>query len=138
LCQEDFTDYMKINKPRILFVHDDLSWIRLAREEMEEEGYEIVGAINGEMGIRLLHEKGPFDIIVTDLHMPVMDGFKLAEIAKEVDHDIRIILFSAEYFGSDEFMPFIDAHIVCSADLSELKDTIKFFIKKNLKKGEKI
>lgn len=59
---------------------------------------EVCTASNGRDALALL-EKGPFDILMTDIKMPLMDGLALAREARRLDASIRIVLFS----GYNEF-----------------------------------
>jgi len=63
-----------------------------------ELALEVSTASNGRDALALL-EKGPFDILLTDIKMPLMDGLALAREARRLDADIRIVLFS----GYNEF-----------------------------------
>ena len=67
--------------PRILIVEDD-EFSRGAMEKvLQSYGYETCSCRDGEEAISRL-EKGCFDILITDLHMPGMDGFELIQKAK--------------------------------------------------------
>ena len=58
---------------KILIVEDDEAQRFLYYEELVEEGYEVVLAKNGLEALKCL-EGSPFDLIVLDIRMPVMNG----------------------------------------------------------------
>jgi len=59
---------------RILLVEDDESVRMLIRAVLTYRGYEIVEACDGDEAVATFQAKGPFDLIIMDLHMPKMDG----------------------------------------------------------------
>ena len=61
-------------KPKILVVDDNAQNRALARETLEDEGYEVLVADNGEDGIRAVQAERP-DCVLLDIRMPGMDGF---------------------------------------------------------------
>jgi CheY-like chemotaxis protein len=67
----------------ILVVDDDPGQLAIMREVLEEEGYIVEVATDGKVALdRLLHGPPP-DLVVTDLAMPVMDGWQLIAGLKE-------------------------------------------------------
>lgn len=77
---------------KILIVEDNNKNRLLIVDVLKYHGYEVIEAKNGEEGIRMAKENRP-DLILMDLHMPVMDGFKAIEIIKDdpVTKKIKII-----------------------------------------------
>ena len=65
------------DKIRILFIDDDEGLQTLLAEYFSKKGIEVVSALNGADGIRLLDDKSiGIDVVVLDLMMPEMDGFE--------------------------------------------------------------
>ncbi len=63
---------------RILVVDDSITTRTLEQSVLEAAGYEVVTAVDGQDGWRLLQERGA-DLVLTDVEMPRMDGFALCE-----------------------------------------------------------
>jgi CheY-like chemotaxis protein len=61
---------------------------------LEEVGYHVESASNGKEGFELFTQKH-FDMVFTDLKMPEMNGFELAEKIKSTNKDIPIVLVTA-------------------------------------------
>jgi CheY-like chemotaxis protein len=59
-------------KKRILFAEDEKALQMIYREELEEEGYEVCFADNGQEALTSFLE-GKFDLVILDIRMPVMD-----------------------------------------------------------------
>jgi len=78
---------------RVLVVDDDASIRELLSTALEEDGYEVVPAANGQDALAVCERWRP-DVIVLDLMMPVMDGWTFAERLRERD-EIPIVVLSA-------------------------------------------
>lgn len=80
----------------ILQVDDEHDHLTITRRFLEGQGYECVCVDNGEDALRILAERR-IDLILLDLHMPVMDGFSLARriLSQERCRDIPIVAFSS-------------------------------------------
>ena len=80
-----------MSKPiKILLVDDDLKNSMLLKRFIEAEGYEVIYANNGRVGLEMYRETRP-DLILLDINMPEMNGFELAALIRE--HDKRTIIF---------------------------------------------
>jgi two-component system, OmpR family, KDP operon response regulator KdpE len=85
---------------KILVVDDDPAICDALAEELEAAGYAALTAVNGEDGLRSFRAGRP-DLIVTDLAMPVADGFRLIESIRRVDAT-PIIVISVRGGDSDK------------------------------------
>lgn len=81
--------------PILLLVEDNVDVRRFIRQELEEE-FQVLEASHGEEGLKMAKKHLP-DLIITDLMMPVMDGFALTQQAKsdELTSHIPVILLTA-------------------------------------------
>jgi DNA-binding response OmpR family regulator len=61
---------------KLLIVDDDTNIQRLYKEELEEEGYEVVVATTGKDALAMFEEENP-DIVTLDILMPDIDGISL-------------------------------------------------------------
>lgn len=109
---------------KILIVDDDVSILRLYKEELEEDGYTVVTAANGQEAIEQFDREHP-DIVTLDILLPDIDGIKLLRQMKEKKPRTPIIMSTAYDYRDDFAVWASEAYIVKSADLSELKATIK-------------
>jgi CheY-like chemotaxis protein len=64
-------------KQSLLIVDDEFGLAEMLREMLRESGFEVTLAINGRLALEILGE-GKFDLVLTDMMMPVMDGPDLA------------------------------------------------------------
>jgi two-component system, OmpR family, response regulator VicR len=84
---------MCLNK-RILLVDDEPAILDVCRRYLEREGYLVVTAINGEEALQLWREN-EFHVIILDLMMPYVDGWKVCEEIRQSD-DIPIVFLTAK------------------------------------------
>lgn len=66
---------------RILVVDDEADYRLILRTILMDEGYEVVMAANGEEGLKKL-EESQFDLVVSDIYMPIMDGIRFQRTAR--------------------------------------------------------
>jgi two-component system response regulator AtoC len=79
---------------RILVVEDDLNTLSGLVEIIKDEGHEVVGVESGKRALRLL-ERDQFDIMLTDLRMPDIDGLSLYEKSIRFNTDMKTIVMTA-------------------------------------------
>jgi two-component system response regulator (stage 0 sporulation protein F) len=115
---------------KILIVEDDEAQRLLYREELEEEGYEVVLAKNGKEALKRLGES-LCDLVILDILMPEMDGLEaLGKIVSRYKK-IPIIIHTAYPHYKGEFISWlVDVYMTKSSDLSGLKKTIKELLEK--------
>ncbi len=109
---------------KILIVDDDESILRLYREELEDEGYEVFSATSGKEAIEVFEKTNP-DIVTLDILMPDMDGIAVLRELKNRRPDIPVIMSTAYDYRDDFGVWAAEAYVVKSSDLTELKETIK-------------
>jgi DNA-binding response OmpR family regulator len=80
----------------ILVVDDDDAIRQMVETLLAEEGYDVDSAANGEEAMRVVRQK-PFDLVVLDIMMPVMDGWEVASrmLCEDKTRDIPIIFLTA-------------------------------------------
>lgn len=80
---------------KILVIEDDRFLRRLLLERLEDEGYSVDGAVDGEEGLKKAKET-KFDLILLDLILPGIDGFEvLTNLKKEESlKDIPVLILS--------------------------------------------
>ena len=113
---------------RVLLVEDDKNLCFILKSSLEQMigGYEVETAANGEEGLKRLAE-GKFDVIVSDVEMPVMDGMTMVRHIREHHPQVAIIFITglttardvingyqsgADFYIKKPFLPEeLDAHI---------------------------
>ena len=82
-------------QPLILLVEDEFSAVIPLKRVLEDEGFRVLTARNGQEGLTLLREHHP-DITLTDLKMPVMGGIEMiSELRKDTwGKDAEVIILT--------------------------------------------
>ena len=114
---------------KILVVDDDEHILRLYKDELSEEGYEVVLAANGKEALELFHKEDP-DLVTLDIRLPDIDGIQLLRQMKEKKPRLPIIMSTAYDYRDDFSIWASEAYIVKSSDLNELKATIKMLLRR--------
>ena len=84
---------------KLLVVDDEKSMCDFLEIMLKKEGYDVTCTTNGEAALGLL-EQNLYSMVLTDVKMPVVDGFQVLRKAKEVSPDTPVIMITA--YGSPE------------------------------------
>ena len=76
--------------PKILLAEDDTDMRRFLVKAPQNAGFNVISYDNGLSAYQRLREE-PFELLLTDIVMPEMDGIELARRASELDPDIKIM-----------------------------------------------
>lgn len=90
---DDKTQKATFQKGRILVVEDDRFYQELCREVLEEDGYEVDFSFTGEEAVAKIAAE-PFHIVITDLVLPGIDGFKVLTAVKQISPSTDVILMT--------------------------------------------
>jgi len=92
---------------KILLAEDDNDMRRFLVRALQNAGYDVVSYDNGLSAYHRLREE-PFELLLTDIVMPEMDGIELARRATELDPDIKVMFitgFAAVALNPDSHAP---------------------------------
>ena len=79
--------------PKILLAEDDNDMRRFLVRALSNAGYEVASVDNGRSAYERLRED-PFELLLTDIVMPEMDGIELARRATEIDPDLKVMFIT--------------------------------------------
>lgn len=88
----------------ILIVDDNISFMGSLKYSLENLGYKITTALNGDEALKKLAESD-VDVVLSDINMPGLSGLELAREIRKKDEDTKLILMSGYDFpkGTEEF-----------------------------------
>ena len=93
------------NSSRILIVNDDPVQLRILTKVLTKHGKEVIPCTGGKEALGKLRESGRVDLIIADLYMPEIDGWKLCHLLRSAEfsdfNKIPILIMSATFSGSD-------------------------------------
>jgi CheY-like chemotaxis protein len=93
---------------RVLIAEDEQPVRELLVRALALDGHDVEAAPDGAAALERLSTEGPFDLLLTDIRMPVMDGIALALAAARDNPDLAIILMTG-YAGERERAQGLDA-----------------------------
>ncbi|MCC6349886.1 MAG: response regulator [Candidatus Eisenbacteria bacterium] len=120
---------MPQNPPRILIVDDEPDLRSVLRFGLEAERFEVIEAADGEEGLKLACDQLP-DLIVLDLMLPRMDGYKVCRALKFDDRyrHIPVIILSARSGETDRRLALdlgADGYVTKPYDMKDLVSRVR-------------
>ena len=85
---------MSKNDITVLLVEDELTLAMIIKDTLEENGFTIHTASDGEEGLHLFFELRP-DVLVADVMMPKMDGFEMVRRIRQTDKQTPVLFLTA-------------------------------------------
>lgn len=122
-----------MKKDKILLVEDDSTLSFIVQDALTREGFDVVCASNGEVGLKLFNEYGP-DIIVADVMMPKMDGFEMVRHIRLTSPAVPVLFLTARTALDDVVKGFelgANDYIRKPFQILELVVRIKALLKRN-------
>jgi DNA-binding response OmpR family regulator len=109
---------------KILIVEDERNLRRLYQMELEQDGYEVITAADGQSALRRLADE-PVDLVVLDLALPDGSGLDYLQQFIEMHRHVKVVINTAYPLYKRDFHSWAaDAFLTKSSDLAELKNTI--------------
>jgi PAS domain S-box-containing protein len=111
---DDKTNDPNIKALKVLVVDDDAQIVDLLSSMLSDMAHSVTGVSNGEEALELI-KKDSFDLIITDLGMPLVNGWQIAEAARQKKPPVPVILLTGwgpDYDGEDLKAHGVDA-VLC-------------------------
>ena len=80
---------------QILIVEDDKELSQLFQKVLEKNGYQVKSASDGALALEIL-DKEYIDLIISDIMMPVMDGYELVSELRSAGYQIPVLMITAK------------------------------------------
>lgn len=117
---------------KLLIVEDDQQLQQMFIRILSKHGYSAVGVSNGQLALDAL-DKGYFDLIITDIMMPEMDGFELVQQLRDVGNKIPILMITAKDAFDDMSLGFrygVDDYMVKPININEMVLRVKALLRR--------
>ena len=108
---------------QILVVEDDRELNKTVCSYLDQNGYQATGCLDANAAYDAMYGGSLFDLIISDIMMPGIDGFEFAKTVRELNQEIPILFMTArDDFASKQrgFRAGIDDYMVKPIDLDEL------------------
>lgn len=117
----------------ILIIEDDKRVADLLKIGLEENGYQTMVAYDGVMGLRLFQSYS-FQLVISDIILPKMDGFELCKEIRKLNAQIPILMLTALGTTDDKLDGFdagADDYMTKPFDFRELIARVKVLLKRD-------
>ena len=117
---------------KILVIEDEKRVTDLLKIGLEENGYQVLVAYDGEMGWRLF-QSNDFQLIISDIILPKLNGFELCQKIRKADEEIPILMLTALGTADDKLEGFdvgADDYMVKPFDFRELLARVRVLLKR--------
>ena len=117
---------------KILVIEDEKRVADLLKIGLEENGYQVLVAYDGEMGRRLF-QSNDFQLIISDIILPKLNGFELCQKIRKADEEIPILMLTALGTADDKLEGFdvgADDYMVKPFDFRELLARVRVLLKR--------
>ena len=117
---------------KILVIEDEKRVADLLKIGLEENGYQVLVAYDGEMGRRLF-QSNDFQLIISDIILPKLNGFELCQEIRKADEEIPILMLTALGTADDKLEGFdvgADDYMVKPFDFRELLARVRVLLKR--------
>lgn len=117
---------------KILVVEDDTDLNRFVSTSLRNAGYDVISAYNGLEALEKT-EKINFDLLLTDIMMPKMNGFELAESVRSSDKATPIVFMTAKDDKPSKMLGYnigIDEYVTKPFDMDVMLMTVKAILRR--------
>ncbi len=118
---------------KVLLAEDDLQMGFIIKDNLEDEGYEVINCPDGETAWEQFQKRTP-DICLLDINMPVRDGFSLARKIRQRNDVVPILFLTAKSMEEDKLRGFetgADDYITKPFSMKELLSRMNVFLRRN-------
>lgn len=116
----------------ILVVDDDKNTRLFLTALLEEAGYTVTAAANGEEALEKM-DRAHIDLVVLDIMMPKMDGYEFTRLLRESDNNLPVLMVSAKQLPADKHKGFAvgtDDYVTKPIDDEEFLYRIKALLRR--------
>mgnify|MGYP000506546567 CR=1 FL=1 len=117
---------------QILIVEDDKELSQLFQKVLEKNGYQVKSASDGAQALEVL-DKEYIDLIISDIMMPVMDGYELVSELRSAGYQIPVLMITAKGSFDDMRQGFFsgsDDYMVKPVELAELEMRVRALLRR--------
>jgi len=125
---------MNYQGEKILLVEDDQTLNFIIKDNLEQSGYMVTSAEDGESAIKFFKAE-KFSLCLLDVMLPKKDGFTLAKEIREIDDHVPIIFLTARSMTEDRIAGLTiggDDYITKPFSMEELLLKIRIFLKRSV------
>lgn len=119
----------KVKNLSVLIVDDEEEVINSTSQFMKKIFTNVDIAKDGQEAITKYNENGAYDIVFTDINMPIMDGWALVHKLRQIDHKAFIVIMTGTANLKNEMINECNMCVYKPIDIEELKNILDLIIK---------
>jgi two-component system, OmpR family, copper resistance phosphate regulon response regulator CusR len=126
--------------PRVLVIEDERKVLRSLERGLRDEGYEVVGASNGEIGYQQALNQ-PFDSIILDLLLPGKDGLQVLADLRKTGRRVPVLILTARDTVEDRVIGLdggADDYLIKPFAFAELLARLRALMRRGSGEGETV
>ncbi len=131
---------IEVKAKKILLIEDDTALNFIIKDNLEDAGFDVVAVEDGKLALQKLSSI-EFDLCISDVMLPKLDGFSLAREIRKTSKDIPILFLTAKNLSEDKIEGFKsggDDYITKPFSMEELLLRIQVFLKRSVKNTEEL
>jgi len=119
---------------KVLICDDDKISLRVLEFQFKKDGFEVFKAVNGKESQKILAENADIDLLVTDIHTPILGGLELITYVREtLKRDIPIVALAIANFEDNIHHAFdlgANDYLIKPFKMEEISDKIRLLMNK--------
>ncbi len=120
----------KANDLRVLIVDDEDQIREGTIVFMKKFCAHVDGAINGEDALKIFSDNGPYDMVLTDIRMPKMNGWTLVKELKKIDAELFVAVMTGSPEMDGTFTQNCDMYMSKPIDITKMQTMLEMIIAK--------
>ena len=112
----------------ILYVEDHKLVADAVRDTLEAEGWRVVMCVDGAAALTRIASGAPYDLLITDNHLPNVNGLELVRYVRRLHSALPILMFSATDCEEEAYQSGVSAFLKKPEGVYELIPTVKRII----------
>ncbi|MBS1261806.1 MAG: Cell cycle response regulator CtrA [Calditrichaeota bacterium] len=114
----------------ILLIDDEMSILETSTMMLKLLGYDVTGVKSSSEALEIVREKTGFDLVLTDLDMPGIDGRELAKRVREAGVTAPVVVISGYALDEDEWRGDFDGMLTKPFRVQDLKSKVEELIRR--------
>ncbi len=115
---------------QILLLDDEFTILETSKMMLELLGFSVTGANSPSQALDALRGSSSYDLILTDLDMPEMNGREFANEARNIAANVPVVVVSGYVLDDDEWRNDFDGMLMKPFRVEDLKDKVEEFLVK--------
>jgi CheY-like chemotaxis protein len=116
----------------ILVIEDHKAVSDALKDTLEAEGWRAIICSNGAVALSRLASNGHYDLLITDNHLPGIDGLEVTRYVRQLEHrsDMPVVMFSGSDCGKAAYRAGVNVFLKKPEDIGRLVETVRGLVQR--------